>query len=350
MKQIFWLILLVSVIAVTGCTKKPVEDVSKSITSVPVPLELPATFNGEIPCPDCDTVKITLNLRPDNIYQLRKTYMDKGTVKQVESQMRRWRYVEEGSLIILGKQKGSLKTYNLVGDELKFLDLEGTDSSTRIEYSLWRNPVYDTFPDAVKMRGMYGSSDGKVIFEECSTGKQFEVVEDADGMKLKQEFINTPHGKGESLLASIEGVLQGDIEKESLRVEQFNRFYPEQDCSGQQEKSTLTGTRWQLIEVEGKFIEIDPEVTTPYFILEAKDNKVKGHAGCNRFFGTYLVKGDVFVFNKIAATRMLCPKGSVVEDQFFDGLDATEAYRIEGNILLLQDKYGDTTLTLKAIK
>lgn len=350
MKQIFWLILLVSFIGFTGCAKKSTEDVTKEITTVPVPLELPATFSGNIPCSDCETVKVTLNLRPDNIYQLRKTYMDQGAVKLVESQMRRWRYVEEGSMIILGKQRGSLKTYTLIGDELKFLDLEGEDASSRIEYSLWRSPVYDVFSDSVKMRGMYLSSGSKEIFEECSTGKQFQVVEDADGFKLKHEFINTAHGKGESLLASIEGVLQGEIGEETLRVEHFNRFYPEQDCKGQQEKSTLTGTRWQLIEVEKKFIDIDPEITTPFFSLEVKGNQVKGYAGCNRFFGTYLVKGDVFVFNKIASTRMACTKGSVMEGQFFNGLDNTEAYRIEGDLLLLLDKFGDTTLTLKAAK
>ena len=84
--------------ALVGCAQ-PQDQVELDATDSPagiVPFELPATFTGHIPCPDCLKVDITLNLRPDFIYQLRKTYQTEQGPRNVESQMRRWRYSPEG--------------------------------------------------------------------------------------------------------------------------------------------------------------------------------------------------------------------------------------------------------------
>ncbi len=313
-------------------------------------MQLPATFSGEISCPDCERVEITLNLRPDFIYQLRKTYHGTEGVLKVESQMKRWRYVADDNLIVLGKKKGAMKTYAVTGpDQLRFIDLEGEPEEKQINYTLSRQDALDPFPDTVKMRGMYTFADNVGLFTECSSGLSFTVDSLGDSFILEKKYVNTPHSQGEALLVSFSGKLKhrpGDAESkdvEYIEVVHFRKIYPDQDCSGTQLKNKVVGINWRVIEIGGEPVATDSGVKTPFFFLESKGNRVKGFAGCNRFFGTFLMKGDVFVFNKIASTRMACQKGTILENNFFGALDKTEAYKLEKNLLILLDRNDGVT-------
>lgn len=319
----------------TGCASR--QDTGPVIPEGDFDLALPATFSGELPCADCDGILMTLNLRPDNLYQMRKKFKGKSTV---ESQIGYWRHSVEDNLIILGKKKGSLKTYAIQSsDHLRFLDYQAEKPSEQISYELHRQPGYDPFGDTVKMRGMYRFDGTRGTFSECISGTVFTVTEEADSKKLERAYLNTPHGPDEALLTSIHGRLTMQPD-EALVVEHFTRLYPGRDCSGEVVTASLTGTSWQLLEVEGTPVTLDEDMKKPFFFLEKKGNQVKGFGGCNRFFGTYLMKGDVFVFNKIASTRMACRKGSSVEEALFTVLDSTETFRIEDDILILLDREG----------
>ncbi len=60
------------------------------------------------------------------------------------------------------------------------------------------------------------------------------------------------------------------------------------------------------------------------------------------------MRGDILVFNKMAATRMACRKGMEIEDAFLHVLSGTESYRIEGDILELRNREGTVLARLKA--
>lgn len=345
------LLLLVSLLV--SCAQKNIDYLATDTTGV-LPMELPATFSGRIPCPDCDYVQIDLNLRPDNLYQLRKTSYIGDKVVSQEAQMRRWHYDEKEHIIILGKRKGSLKTYSVKDkNTLSFLDIEGQPQQDLLQYDLIRTLDYDPFDDVVKIRGMYSSTGNVHMLKECSSEIDFPVDPSGTFTELDRTYRNTPHEKGEPLLVSFQGRLlptrngKEKRDKDIVVVSSFTRLYPDQDCNGNKLRNSIFGVYWTAVEIFGKTVPAADDAKAPFFVLDPKGDKVKGYAGCNRFSGTFLFKGEVFIFNKLAATRMACPHNLSVEDRFFEALDKTESYRIEDGMLLLMDKNEEITMRLK---
>jgi heat shock protein HslJ len=128
----------------------------------------------------------------------------------------------------------------------------------------------------------------------------------------------------------------------------FIRIQPGIRCSG--EKSSrlrLVDNSWRLMDMNGTPLNLKQGQRNPFISLETRDNRIHGFAGCNRFSGTYLVKGEIFLFNKMISTRMACVDGMVMEDEFFRVLSATEGYRIEGDILELRDHSGKVLARLR---
>ena len=314
-----------------------------------VPFSLPATFTGKIPCPDCLRVDITLNLRPDSIYQLRKTYQAEHGPLKVESQLGRWRFAEDGSFIILGKTKGALKSYAVRdNNRLQFVGLESVEDTSQIDYNLLRQPEVDPFTDSVKLSGMLSYESGRAIITECTSGHSFPVTGAAEYRRLVQAYLNTPHGYAEPLLVSIRGKLVKETSgAEQIIIELFKRFYPDKDCEGNPTKASLTGTTWRLIEVDGQKLTLKEKMQQPYFILDSKEKKWKGVGACNSIHGIYLVKGEVLLIKRLISSRMACPDGMGVESSFIGALDSTETYQINGDFLQLLDQEGKTKAVLR---
>lgn len=355
MKSCLTVLFFVLLFILSGCAEPEKQTVAEVQPISPVPA--PATFIGRIPWVGCDGVDITLNFRPDNLYQLRKTII-RGEEWDTSSEMGRWKYDPLENLIVLGEKRGSLRTLSLLdSNTVRLQDIEGRENfSTALSYELHRADTYDPFPDTVKMRGMYQYIDGSGFFTECGSGVRFPVAETGDNGVLVHRYNTTPHGQGESLLVSIEGSLvpqpakKGSGGAETIVVERFVKIMPEQDCSGRRKDTGLFNVTWRLVELDGRPISLPEGQPGPFVILEVEGNRMHGFSGCNRFFGTYLVKGEIFIFNKIAGTRMVCRKGTSLENGFLRAMSNTEAYRILNDILELRDRDENILARLKASK
>ncbi len=337
----FSLFFLVFLFALSGCAshQQPANPDKSSN-----PLILPSSFSGRIPCPDCDGIDIVLNLKKGGLYQLRKTSI-RGKTWDSVAEIGRWKYDRTNNLIVLGNRRGSLKTLQLVDrTTLRLQDVEGKKIPGDQNYELHKNPAMDPFPDAVRMRGMYSAHAGKGFFTECTSGIRFPVARGKDYRHLEKAYDTTPHGQDESFLVLLEGSLinkptpDEETGAEALVVTRFLNIFPEQDCRGDHRRLSLFNTTWKLIEVDNKPITLTKGQDEPYVIFDIKGNRMHGFSGCNRFFGTYLIKGEIFVFNKMAATRMACMKGLSLEDAFLDAMRKTEAYRLQDGILELRDR------------
>jgi copper homeostasis protein (lipoprotein) len=287
---------------------------------------VPSTFTGRIPCANCDGIDVVLNFRKDGLYQLRKTSI-KGKTWDSVAEMGRWKYDRVENLIVLGEKRGALKTLTLIDKTtLRLLDVEGKKISSNKNYELHKSSILDPFPDPVRMRGMYSHLDGIGVFTECKSNIRFSVAAEKDNARLEHAYNTTPHGQGEPLLVSMEASLlrrpamEDDAEEEVLVVSRFLKIFPNRNCGGNQVRTSLFNTTWKLVELDGKPVTLAEKQREPYFILETKNNKMHGFSGCNRFFGTYLIKGEIFVFNKMAATRMACMKGLSLEDAFLEDM------------------------------
>jgi len=350
MKYLILFLVFCSSLSLLGCSTMSQEKSLAFPADEEVPFPLPATFTGQIPCPDCLRVDITLNLRPDSIYQLRKTYQAEHGQLKVESQLGRWRFAEEGNFVILGKKKGALKSYEIKdNNRLTFVGLESVEVDSQLDYNLLRMPVVDPFTDTVKLRGMFSYDSERAAITECTSGKSFPVTGTAEYKRLVQTYLNTPHGYAEPLLVSIQGKLVKETSGvEQITVELFKRFYPDRDCEGNPTKTNLTGTTWHLIEIDGQKVHLEEQMQQPYFILDPKEQKWKGIGACNSIDGSYLVKGEVFLIKRLISSRMACPNGMDVETSFIRALNSTETYQINGYLLQLRDQEGVIRAVLRS--
>lgn len=105
----------------------------------------------------------------------------------------------------------------------------------------------------------------------------------------------------------------------------------------------LTGVEWRVSELSGHVLALSGDGQQPFIIFDEAKKQVTGYAGCNRFFGLYVLEGEVLTFGPIGATKRACPdlqEGG--ETEVFKVLDATRRWRIvDGTLELLN---GDLVL------
>jgi heat shock protein HslJ len=182
---------------------------------------------------------------------------------------------------------------------------------------------------------MFGINKGIATLKECSSQVAFPVSPGGDYNTALQNYMNTPHDMNKSILISILGRLVKP-NREELVIEQFRKFYPDSDCQGNKIKTSLTGTNWQVLQIQDrKWSEITDKMA---HLLLKRDKTIEGFSGCNKVSGTYLVKGDVLLINRELVSRKACPGGMEGENQLVAVLDDVESYRIEENILELIDQ------------
>ena len=138
------------------------------------------------------------------------------------------------------------------------------------------------------------------------------------------------------------------MDEEAIVPVRFINIQPGIACDGKKSsRLRVVDNTWRLIEIDGKAIKLEEGQKNPFLHLQTKNNQMQGFAGCNRFSGTYLVKGEIFLFNKMIGSRMACVGGMELEDAFFQVLSATEGYQIKGDILGLRDRNGKVLARLQ---
>lgn len=334
-----------------SCSTKqtPVEPSSSDTASPILPFESAATFTGVIPCEDCVQVDITLNILPDTMYQLRKTYRTSGGPAKIDSHIGKWLYLPKDKLLILGKQQGLLKTYVVESsNRLLFVEWEGTDNASQIQYELLRSEENDPFEDIIKITGDFGVRNGTVNFTECSTALNFSVRKEKEYATLLQNYMNTPHERDQPLLVSLLGkIVRGEGGPAELVVEHFNTIYPDRNCEGNKVKTSLTGTFWRLQEVDGLAVTKTADEKQPYLLLNS-DRSFRAYGNCNQITGDYLVKGDLFLLNRKPDIRLACPEGVFVENELIRAFKRTKSFRIDDETLELLDQGGQVRARFQA--
>jgi heat shock protein HslJ len=110
----------------------------------------------------------------------------------------------------------------------------------------------------------------------------------------------------------------------------------------------LEGTRWKLTNLKGQEAPVEQGPRTPYLQLDAKTQRVSGLSGCNRLTGSYKLDGGHLAFGPIAGTMMACMNGMDIEQRFKAVLSEVNRWRIDGQILDLQDANGKPLAQFKA--
>ena len=94
--------------------------------------------------------------------------------------------------------------------------------------------------------------------------------------------------------------------------------------------------------------EVDPNTLSLSF--NALDKSVRGHAGCNAFFGNYTLDLYALGFEEFAITEKYCEEPIMEKERaYLKALHDTGSYTLENNILTLFSKT-DRSMLLKADK
>ncbi len=316
----------------------------------PAGLGLPATFAGTLPCADCEGIRMTLVLRPDSTFLLRRIYEGQSG-RSPEMTFGRWSLVAGGRGILLrGGPEGSWRFEFHPPDTVSMLDLQGHAIVSKLNYNLVRT-ASGPLTNPMLLRGTYSPEGGAAWFTECVTGVRFRVAPEGPGAVMAADYVQLGEVGESPVLATVEGHLvpaaQGETTGmgtggEVLVVDRFLRFWPGQSCDSPWTTATLEGTYWKLVELGGRPVTVWPDQREPHFRLNPEDGQLTGSGGCNGLLGRFEVDGDSVRFTHVATTRMRCPQGMEQEGAFVAALEAANRAVVSGEQLRLYD--GDRLL------
>ena len=109
-------------------------------------------------------------------------------------------------------------------------------------------------------------------------------------------------------------------------------------------RHALIGTSWLAQAIDGTVA--DPAVQST--VTFQREDQVIGSGGCNRYFGRLGLSGSTLSISGVGNTRMMCSPVPVMqqEQRFLEALQASVAWRREGDTLILLDLAGRERLQL----
>jgi copper homeostasis protein (lipoprotein) len=324
-----------AVTLVGGCSSAPASG----------PLgELPASYEGDLPCADCEAIRYHLDLFEDRLFFLRMSYLGRGG--DAFDDIGTWELAEDGQKLVLRGGREAHEMFRVVdAGTLRKLDLEGRAIESSLNYELRRTAAFAPVEPRLVMRGMYRYMADAAVFEECLTGRRFPVSMEADNVALERAYLAAQAQPGEPVLASFEGriaqrpAMEGDTTVLSVVPERFISVWPGESCATATAAVELLGTEWKLIQLGDAPVDVTDLGRRPSFTLTA-DGRVAGFDGCNRMAGSYQIAGGTITFGPLASTKMACVDGMEVERAFTDALGRARSFLITGTQLELADVEG----------
>lgn len=107
--------------------------------------------------------------------------------------------------------------------------------------------------------------------------------------------------------------------------------------------ANLAGSEWRPIEIEGVAVKGASEI----FLQFRDGDRVTGHGGCNRFFGSFKLDGDRIEFGPFGTTQMMCPQPVINREKLFlNTLERTATFIRDRIHLSLFNAAGNVVLKL----
>jgi copper homeostasis protein (lipoprotein) len=340
--------------AVLGCATASAGGVVQSTRNGEAsgPLgDFPATFEGELPCADCPGIFYHLDLFEDGVFFLRTTYLGRGTGAILDN-VGSWTLAgDERRLALFGDWERPMLFHIVDPETLRKLDVEGRAIESSLNYDLRRKDAIGTIEPRFTMRGMYSYMADAALFEECISGRRFQVAQEADNLALERAYLEAQRQPGEALLVSLQGriterpAMEGDALVLTVVPEHFIGVWPGETCGARMTTSELFGTRWELTRLGDEPIVLAENQRAPNLVLYSKDHRVSGFGGCNRFNGSFEIDGRSITFSPMAATMMACIPGGDTERAFLAALGKVTSFLKTAHHLEFLD--GDGTIVAR---
>ncbi len=323
---------------------------------------LPATYKGNLECPDCEGIRVHLNIRPDGTFEIKRVWRSGGRDGNPVIDHGTWNLSPDKSTITLTINNRIMGSFKMVSEACMVPADLAQAPTPETEWSLCRAESLEPIQKTVQMRGLYSYMADLGMFRDCDTGERYPVATEKDNMALEQAYLNTEHGIAEPLVARFEGhvttrpAMEGSRMDKVVVVDRFIEMTSARSCkapvsapSASEPGTTLEtahtngieNRKWELIELAGAPLDLHDGMTPPGFRLNPEGKNLRGFGGCNRMMGSYMLDGDRLIFSGIATTRKFCVDTQGIEDRFVQALGQVRRYSIEGNILTLYGDYGE---------
>jgi copper homeostasis protein (lipoprotein) len=313
-------------------------------------LRLPASFAGDLPCPRCEALRYRLNLWPDQVFHLRRTW--EGTENQRDT-VGRWAVDPDQQVLTLRGAEEELRFEILGPERIRRLPEEEIAADQDPEqYVLAADPEFRSFEPHLPLRGMLTYEAEEARFTECLTGRDYPVMQDGDYAALEHAYLAAGAEPGGPIMASFDGgILQPDAaEGAVVLVERFVGVWPGETCERVEGAASLTNTYWKILRLGEVELWAGEGRREPNLILRQGAPQFTATIGCNQFSGEYRLAGDALDFGPAAATKMACsePLGDW-EERLGGLLGRTAGYRIDGRTLELFDAGGGSLGLFQAV-
>jgi uncharacterized lipoprotein YbaY/heat shock protein HslJ len=191
-----------------------------------------------------------------------------------------------------------------------------------------------------QLAGMFRYLADAPLFRDCRTNKVYPVAMEGAYIELERAYLNSGIEGGEELMVNLDGrflersAMEGNRNEIKLIVDSFTAIYPKETCAPMADEPLLN-TYWKLTVVDGREVTTPENAREAHMVLVSEEKGVRGHAGCNRFFGRFEEEGDRLSFGGLGSTGMACLDGMETEQAFLAALQAAERFEISGQTLAL---------------
>jgi len=107
----------------------------------------------------------------------------------------------------------------------------------------------------------------------------------------------------------------------------------------------VTGISWRAVSVGDEAIAEDSGLTLRFEV----DGSIKGHGGCNSFFGSLQKSGSGIEVGPLGSTRMACPETIMSREMaFMNAVQETRGFQTSGDGMSLLDEDSNVLATFVA--
>ena len=332
------------------------------------------SYVGLMPCADCPGVDLRLDLFADGSFHQRSVYRDRNlSVDHVG----RWRLTD--GMLQLRYGDGGQRYFTYGNDRITMLDKDIWPIQSQLNYTLNRTSPTKPLEPRVTLEGHFTYLADSAQLEDCATGRHMPVAMEGEYLRLEQAWSQSGASLQQPLPVSLEAHVVERVNTEgpprptviverliqtgspvscvpaSRQPERIRTFElvpteeprsaaapagpaPTAPIAGPQITDTaslpspkLHGTQWRLVRLGEADLAHVADDRTPYLMFTPSESpRVSGSTGCNRFTGGTTMSGGSVLFGGITTTRMACPNGSNIEQQFLTALNRARHWRIRG--------------------
>lgn len=316
-------------------------------------LMLPGSFAGDLPAASGPGIRHELDLWPDQLFQLRRTWLGAG---RSEDLLGRWHLDPDRRAIILDGGAPAAPQFEVLGNgNLRLLDQQGQRIESALPYTLERQDRFAPFEPRVTLRGMFLYFADAARFTECRSGRSWPVAMEGAFLGLQRAYLEARPAPQVPVLAEIEGMIaqrprmEGGGTEAAMIVERLARLLPGEACDRPAPQPGLRNTAWRIERLGGEAIGADQGRREPYLLLSAAAPRFSATIGCNQMIGGFETSGETLRFRSGPSTMMACPAPLDAQERTLAAtLTDTVSYRIDGTRLTLLAADGRALATLEA--